>query len=112
MKEWKPVFQNFLWVNDPQSSHQGRWNATFVLKGGSEKSQNGFFTYNLEVESFKDLSLDLKLVEWKPSYDNLKILVDSEITNEVSQLTQTQNLKMDFFPWVILGSMTLEHRLD
>ena len=71
----------------------------FCFGGGEVKNHKmGFSPQNLEFERFLDLSLDLKLVEQKPSYDNLKILVDSEIRNEVSQLTQTQNLKMGFFP--------------
>ena len=63
-------------------------NGHFFFRGEELKNhKTSFSPKNLEVESFPDLSSDLKLVEQKPSYDNLKILVGSEIKNEVSQLT-------------------------
>ena len=52
----------------------------FCFRGGEVKNQKiGFSPYILEVEEFPYLSSDLKLVEQKQSYVNLKILVDSEI---------------------------------
>ena len=58
------------------------------------------------IKRFPDLSSDLKLVEQKPRYCNLKILVDSKIRVLVLQLVKLKSSK-----WVFSYEFLLAHNI-